>query len=86
MDDSPNEHVTNARNIHEVPANKKLLFNLMPRKFSCLKRPFHDQGQSFLYIATIKSNQVKVCDNIVHPCLLSTTGNIVQYILYSTMF
>ena len=56
------------------------------QKVSCLKRPFHDQGQSFLYISTIKSNQVKVCDSTVHACILNNTGNIVQCKLYSTMF
>ena len=63
-----------------------LLFDLRPQKVSYSKRPFHNQGQSFLYIAIIKSSQVKLSDSTVHACILNTAGNIVQYILYSTMF
>ena len=59
---------------------------MMPQKVSYLKRTFYDQGQSFLYIGTINANQVKVCDSTVHQCIWNTTGNIVQYIQYSTIF
>ena len=47
---------------------KKPLSIFRPQKVSYLKRPIHDQGQSFLYICTrictIPSNQVKVCDSL----------------------
>ena len=39
-----------------------------------------------VYIGTIELNQVKVCESTVHACTLNTTGNIVQYILYSAIF
>ena len=46
-----------------------------------VKRPFHDQGQIFLYIGTIKSSQVKICDSTMHACILYISANIVQYTL-----
>ena len=58
------------KRIQEVPAHKKPLLNLTPQRASYLKRPFRDQGQRFLYIGTIKSNQVKVCDSTVHASML----------------